>query len=159
MIIEVYMANTYTQLYAHIIFTVKSRANLITEKHREELEKYICGILANIKCNSIAIYCNPDHIHILIGYGPDISVSNIVRDIKSNSSRFINDRKWIVGKFYWQDGYAALTCSKSQLDRVSAYILNQPKHHKKKSFQDEYVEFLDRYGIRYDAKYLFDWKT
>jgi REP element-mobilizing transposase RayT len=153
------MGNTYTQLFVHVVFTVQSRNNLIAEKHRTELEKYICGILANVKCNMLAIYCNPDHSHLLIGYKPDISIADIVRDIKSNSSRFINGKKWIVGKFNWQDGYGAFTCSKSQLDRVGRYILNQEMHHKKKTFKDEYVELLNKCGVEYDSKYLFDWIT
>jgi REP element-mobilizing transposase RayT len=129
------MPNTYTQLYVHIIFAVKGRQNLIPDKHREELEKYICGIIKNKKSKPLAIYCNPDHPHILIGLHPSISVSDITRDIKANSSKFINEKKWIKKKFQWQDGFGAFTYAKSQLDSVIKYILNQPHHHKKKSFR------------------------
>ena len=128
------MANTYTQIYVQIVFAVKGRQNLISEKNREQLEKYICGIISNKKSKPIAIYCNPDHTHILIGLHPTISISEIARDIKTNSSKWINDKKWIVGKFRWQEGYGAFTYSKSQIDVVVKYILNQPIHHKKTSY-------------------------
>lgn len=151
------MANTYTQLYVHLVFVVKGRENLISENHREELEKYICGIINNKNCKPLAIYCNPDHTHILLGLHPSVSVSDIARDIKANSSRFINENKWIKGKFNWQDGFGAFSYSKSHLDNVIKYILNQPFHHKKKTFREEYIEFLKKYQIDYDEKYLFDW--
>ncbi|BDQ03949.1 IS200/IS605 family transposase [Ignavibacterium sp.] len=151
------MANTYTQLYVHIIFAVKGRQNLISEKHREELEKYICGIITNKNSKPLAIYCNPDHTHILIGINPSVSVSDIARDIKANSSKFINGKKWIAGKFNWQDGFGAFTYAKSQIDAVVKYILNQPVHHKKKTFKEEYIEFLEKFNVEYDPKYLFGW--
>lgn len=151
------MANTYTQLYVHIIFAVRGRQNLISEKHREELEKYICGIITNKNSKPLAIYCNPDHTHILIGINPSVSVSDIARDIKANSSKFINEKKWIAGKFNWQDGFGAFTYAKSQIDAVVKYILNQPVHHKKKTFKEEYIEFLEKFNVEYDPKYLFDW--
>lgn len=151
------MANTYTQLYIHLVFAVKGRQNLISEIHREELEKYICGIISNKKSKPLAIYCNPDHTHILMGIHPSVSVSDISRDIKANSSKFINEKKWIKGKFNWQDGFGAFSYAKSQLDTVVKYILNQPIHHKKKTFKEEYIEFLEKYAVDYDPKYLFDW--
>jgi putative transposase len=151
------MANTYTQMYVQIIFTVKGRSNLIIEKHRDELEKYICGITLNKKSKPLVIYCNPDHIHILIGLHPAVAVSDITRDIKANSSKFINDKKWILGKFNWQDGFGAFTYSKSQIDSVAKYILNQPKHHKKQSFKAEYLGILKKLDIEYDDQYLFEW--
>jgi len=151
------MANTYTQLYVQIIFSVQGRSNLIHEKHRDEIEKYICGIIRNNKSKALAIYCNPDHIHILIGFHPTMSVSDMARDIKSNSSQFINTKKWIMGKFYWQDGYGGFTYSKSQIDDVSKYILNQPEHHKKRSFREEYLDLLKKWDIEYDERYMFEW--
>ena len=151
------MANTYTQIYVQIVFTVQGRQNLITEKYRDELEKYICGIVNNIKSKALAIYCNPDHTHILIGLNPSISISNMARDIKASSSKWINDKKWIGGRFSWQEGYGAFTYSKSQIDTVVKYILNQPDHHRKKTFKEEYLKILNDYGIQYDDKYLFDW--
>lgn len=151
------MANTYTQLYIQIIFAVQGRANLIHEKHRDEIEKYICGIIKNNKSKPLAIYCNPDHVHVFIGIHPTMSVSDMVRDIKSNSSLFINQKKWIIGKFNWQDGYGAFTYSKSQIDEVVKYILNQPEHHKRKSFKEEYLDVLKKWDMEYDEKYVFEW--
>ena len=151
------MVNTYTQLYVQIVFSVKGRKNKISESHRENLEKYICGVITNKKSKPIAIYCNPDHTHILIGLHPTISVSEIVRDVKCSSSKYINDNRWMLGRFEWQDGFGAFTYSKSQIDKVVKYILNQPLHHKKKSFREEYLEFLKIFGIKYDDKYLFEW--
>ncbi len=151
------MANTYTQIYVQIVFTVQGRRNLISEKYRDELEKYICGIVNNNKSKPLAIYCNPDHVHILIGLNPSISISNMARDIKASSSKLINDKKWIGGQFNWQEGYGAFTYSKSQIDTVVKYILNQPDHHRKKSFKDEYLKILHDYGVQFEDKYLFDW--
>ncbi|MBK9333701.1 MAG: IS200/IS605 family transposase [Ignavibacteria bacterium] len=151
------MANTYTQLYVQIIFAVKHRENLIQEKYRIEVEKYICGIIKNNKSKPLAIFCNPDHIHILIGLHPTMAVSDITRDIKANSSNFINEKNWFSGKFNWQVGYGAFTYSKSQLDNVIKYILNQPNHHRKKTFKEEYLSFLKAFEIEYDEKYLFEW--
>jgi REP element-mobilizing transposase RayT len=151
------MANTYSQIIVQFVFAVKSRDNLISSKNRGELEKYISGIIENKGQKMLAIYAMPDHIHILVGMKPNISISDLVRDIKSNSSRYINESKWIRGKFSWQEGFGAFSYSKSHLDNVVKYILNQEEHHKKKKFKDEYLEFLDKFEIEYKDEYLFDW--
>ncbi len=149
------MPNTYTQIYIQVVFVVKDRQSLITENLREKVEKYICGVISNRKSKPIAIYCNPDHTHILIGLHPSVSVSDMVRDIKANSSKWINENGWIAGNFSWQEGFGAFTYSKSQIDNVVKYILNQEEHHKKTTFKDEYIRFLEKFGIDYDEKYLF----
>ncbi len=151
------MSNTYTQIYVQIVFAVQGRQNLISERDRIKLEKYICGIVSNKKSKPLAIYCNPDHTHILIGLHPSISISDMARDIKANSSKWINEQKWMLGKFNWQEGFGAFTYSKSQINTVVKYILNQPQHHKKTSFKDEYINFLRKFEIEYDEKYLFEW--
>ena len=151
------MANTYTQLYVQFVFSVKGRENLIKEKFRDELEKVMCGIVSEHKCKTYAIYCNPDHTHIFVGLHPTISVSKIIEQVKSGSSNWLNEKKYIAGKFNWQDGYGAFTYSKSHIDKVVKYILNQPEHHKKQSFREEYLSFLDKFEIDYDPKYLFEW--
>ncbi|WP_127140321.1 IS200/IS605 family transposase [Flagellimonas marinaquae] len=150
------MANTYTQILVQIVFAVKGRQNLITEKHREQVEKYICGIVNNKKSKALAIYCNPDHCHILMGLHPSVSISEMARDIKANSSKWINENKWVMGKFAWQEGYGAFTYSRSQLNKVVQYIRNQPEHHKKKTFKEEYIDFLEKFDIQYDDKYMFE---
>ena len=151
------MANTYTQIYVQIIFAVKGRHNLIKEKHRQVVEKYICGIVKNNQSKPLAIYCNPDHVHIFIGLHPSISISVMARDIKANSSKWITEQKLIKGQFRWQEGYGAFTYAKSQIDAVCQYIFNQPAHHKKSSFKEEYLLFLKKYDIDYDERYVFEW--
>ena len=151
------MPNTYTQLYVQIVFTVKGRANLISSNNREELHKFITGIVSNRNQKMLAIYAMPDHVHILVGLKPNISISDLVRDIKAGSSKFINDSKWINGKFNWQEGFGAFSYSKSHLDNVVKYILNQEVHHRKQSFKEEYLDFLRKYDIEYDSNYLFQW--
>lgn len=151
------MANTYTQMYVQVVFAVQYRENLIAEENREEVERYICGIIANKKCKVLAIFCNPDHVHILIALHPTISVSDLVRDIKANSSRFINEKGWLRGQFNWQDGFGAFTYAKSQIDAVAKYILRQATHHQKQSFREEYLSTLQKFEVEFDEKYLFDW--
>jgi len=153
------MPNTYTQIYVQIVFAVQGRQNLISEKYREKLEKYICGIISNKKSKPLAIYCNPDHTHILIGLHPSISISDMARVVKTNSSKWINEERWIAGKFNWQEGFGAFTYSKSQIDAVVKYTLNQPRHHKKTSFKEEYINFLKKFEIDYNEKYLFEWNN
>jgi REP element-mobilizing transposase RayT len=144
-------------MYVQIVFAVQGRGNLIQEKHRDELEKYVCGIIDNKKSKPLAIYCNPDHIHILIGLHPTNAVSDLTRDIKANASKFINEQRWMNGKFCWQDGFGAFTYSKSQIDSVIQYILNQAVHHKKKTFREEYLSILEEFHIEYDNRYVFEW--
>lgn len=151
------MPNTYTQIYIHLVFAVKSRENKILETFRIELEKYITGVIRNRKHKLLAIYCMPDHAHILVGINPEQSISDLVRDIKANSSKFINDKKFLRQKFSWQYGYGAFSYSRSQLDNVIKYINNQPKHHKKQTFKEEYLEILKKFEIEYDERYLFEW--
>jgi REP element-mobilizing transposase RayT len=150
------MANTYTQMYVQVVFAVLGRANVIREANRIEIEKYICGIVSNKRCKPLAIYINPDHAHILFGLHPTISVSDLTRDIKANSSKFINEKKYIAGKFSWQDGYASFTYSKSEISIVINYINNQAEHHKEELFKDEYLKLLQTNKIEFDDRYLFE---
>lgn len=151
------VANTYTKVYIHIVFTVEGRQNLIPKEHKEELHKYITGIIQNKGQKVIAINSMPDHIHILIGVKPNISLSDLVRDTKANSSKFINEKNWVMGRSSWQEGFGAFSYSHSQLDTVINYIRNQEKHHSRKSFRDEYIGLLRKFDVQYDAKYLFNW--
>ena len=151
------MANTYSQIYIQIVFAVKGRQNLIPKDHREELQKYMTGIVTRRDQKLLSIFCMTDHVHILVGIKPNISVSELVRDIKTGSSGFINEQKWIHGKFQWQEGFGAFSYSKSQIDTVSAYINNQVAHHKKKTFREEYIDFLRKFNVEYNDQYLFDW--
>jgi len=150
------MANTYTQLYVHSIFAVKGRESLIYRTWKEDLYKYITGIVSNKNQKLLAINGVSDHIHLLIGFNPDCSLSDLIRDIKANSSKWINQNQLIKGKFEWQKGFGAFTISQSHIDRVVKYILNQEQHHKKNTFKDEYVEFLNIYQIDFKSEYLFE---
>ncbi|KNB63210.1 IS200/IS605 family transposase [Chryseobacterium sp. Hurlbut01] len=151
------MANTYIQIYIHFIFAVQGRQNLIYSSKREELQKYISGIIKNNNQKLLAIHANPDHIHLLVGFNNlNFKISDFVRDIKANSSRFINEEKWLNGKFNWQEGYGAFSYSKSQINKVVNYILNQEEHHKKKNFKEEYLELLNKFEIQYEEKYVFE---
>jgi putative transposase len=150
------MANTFTQIYIHVVFSVKHRVSLIQQDWREELHKYITGIIQNKDHKVLAINTMPDHIHILIGMRPDASLSELVRDLKANSSKWINEKKFLKIKFLWQEGYGAFSYSHSQLDEVIHYIKEQQEHHKKRTFKEEYISFLKKYYVPYDPKYVFD---
>ncbi len=151
------MPNTYTQLYVHVVFAVKHREALIVEAIRERIEKYITGIINGKKQKLYAIYIMPNHLHLLASINPDTAISDLVKTVKSESTKYINDNNLTKSKFYWQEGFGAFSYSKSQTKNVIEYILNQPEHHRTKSFKEEYIEFLQKFEIEYDEKYLFDW--
>jgi putative transposase len=151
------MANTFSQIYVHTIFAVKGRENLINKKWKDELYKYICGIVNNNHQKVYAINGMPDHIHLLLSIKPDCKLSDLMRDIKASSSKWINDKKFMIGQFRWQEGFGAFSYSQSQINQVIAYIDNQELHHSKKSFKQEYIELLEKFKIEYDEKYVFDW--
>ena len=149
------MANTYTQIYIQTVFAVENRTSLLKEPWREELHKYITGIVQNNKHKLITINSMSDHIYIFIGSKPIQSVSNLLQDIKESSSKWINKKKFVLGKFNWQAGYGAFSYSHSQIDSVVKNIQNQAVHHEKKTFRQEYIEFLENYDIPYDERYIF----
>jgi len=148
------MANTYTQIHIQAIFAVKNRAGLIHE-WKSELYKYIAGIIDNHGHKVIAINGMSDHIHIFFGMRPTQTLSDLIQEIKANSSKWINDKKLVKGKFEWQLGYGAFSYSKSQIPNVAAYIQNQEIHHQKKSFLEEYKDFLKIFDIDYKEEYIF----
>jgi putative transposase len=150
------MPNTYTQIDIHLVFAVKHRDGLITPSFQNDLYKYITGIFRNKNQKLLAINGMSDHLHILFGMEPDICLSDLVRDVKSDSSLFINQNKFIKTKFHWQEGFGAFSYSHSQRDMVINYIKNQQEHHRKKTFKEEYVEFLKRFNVEYDEKFLFE---
>lgn len=151
------MPNTYTQLIIQFVFAVKNRDSMINENIRSMVEKYIAGIITNNNHVLLAQYCMPNHCHILLGLNPIQSISDLAKDIKSNSSKWINENKLIPFKFNWQEGYGAFSYSKSHLNTVINYILKQKEHHKKKTFKEEYIEFLEKFNVEYNEKYLFRW--
>ena len=151
------MPNTYTQIYLQIIFATKGRDIKISSNVREEIEKYICGIFNNKKQKVLAIYANADHLHIFFSYkNLQITIPELVKTTKIESSNFINDNRLCLGKFNWQEGYGAFSYSKSQKDKVVNYVLNQEEHHKKKSFKEEYLALLKAFEIEFKDEYLFE---
>lgn len=151
------MPGTYSQIYIHIVFAVKGRENLIGKEWKEELYKYISGIITNKGHKSIIIAGISDHIHAFVGLKPAMAISDLVRDIKNNSSNFINEKQFVKGKFSWQEGYAVFSYSHSQIENVYQYILNQEQHHHKKTFKEEYLDLLEKFQIEYKEKFLFEW--
>jgi putative transposase len=149
------MPNTYSQIFIQIVFTVKGRQNFINENIREEIQKYISGIIAETKQKLYAIYCMPDHTHILVSMQPNLAISDLVKDIKVNTSSWIKKKSPFLQSFAWQHGFGAFSYSKSQSLQVVNY-LNQPEHHRKKTFKQEYIEFLNAFEIEFDDKYLFE---
>ena len=138
------MPNTYSQIYIQIVFAVKGRENLISKVHREELHKYITRIVQNRGKKMLSIFCMPDHVHLLVGIKPSITISDLVRDLKAGSSNFINQQHCGKGKFNWQEGFGAFSYSKSQIESVIKYILSQEEHHKKTTFREEYFDFFEK---------------
>ena len=149
------MANTYTQIHLQFVFAVKYRNGLIHASFKEELYKYISGIIKENNHKLLAINGMPDHLHIFIGMRPSQSISDLLQDIKGSSSKWINEKKFLKVKFEWQEGYGAFSYSKSHVNDVINYIQNQESHHKKESFRDEYLKFLKVFEIEYDERYIF----
>jgi len=149
------MPNTYSQLYIQTVFAVQNRISLIANDWREELHKYITGIVTKNKHKLIAIGGVADHVHLFFGYDINQTIPDLMQDVKRSSSLWINERKFVKGKFSWQEGYGAFSYSPSHIDRVVKYIANQEKHHKKRSFTDEYIDFLNKFNVLYDERYIF----
>ena len=150
------MANTFSQIYIQTVFAVSNRLSLITPPFKEDLFKYITGIVTNQGQKLISINGMPDHVHILIGLRPAIALADLVREIKADSTNFINKNKWVHGRFAWQEGYGAFSYGHSQLDEIIRYVQNQEKHHKRRTFKDEYLTLLRKFDIAFEHKYVFD---
>jgi putative transposase len=151
------MAGTFSQIYIQIVFAVQDRESMIQSAWKEELFKYISGIVRNKGQKMLAINGMPDHIHFLIGMKPSCCLSDFVREVKKSSNEFIKEKKFSKFKFNWQEGYGAFSYSHSQIDRVIKYIMNQEKHHKKQTFREEYLDFLNKFEIEFKDEYLFTW--
>lgn len=150
------MAGTYSQIYIQYVFAVKGRANLLQQPWRTEVFKYMAGIIKAKGQKSIIVNGVADHVHVFVGLKPAMNISDLVRDIKNNSSKFINEQKFIQTKFSWQEGYGAFSYAHSQVESVYQYIANQEEHHRKKTFREEYLDFLQKFEVDHDEKYLFD---
>ena len=151
------MAGSYSQLYIQIVFAVKGRENLILNSFKDDLFSYMAGIIKGKNHKSIIVNGWMDHVHLFVGLNPASAISDIVRDVKNNSSNFVNKNNFVKGRFSWQEGYGAFSYSHSQIGKVYDYIKNQEQHHKKHSFKEEYIELLHKFEIEYKEKFLFDW--
>ncbi len=148
------MPNTFTQIYLHIVFAVQNRVSLIHPDWKDELYKYITGIVKNNGHKLIAINGMPNHLHVAIGYKPHQLIPDLLQDIKGSSSKWINEKRFVGGKFNWQSGYGAFSFSHSHIDVVAKYINHQEQHHKRKTFREEYIQLLEKYDVSFNEKYI-----
>lgn len=151
------MAGTFSQIYIQFVFAVKGRENLLQRPWRDEVFKYMAGIIKHKNQKPIIVNGVADHVHVFVGLRPVMGISDLARDIKNNSSNFINEQKFLKGKFSWQEGYGAFSYAHSQIENVFQYILNQEEHHRNKSFKEEYIDFLQKFEISYNEQHLFEW--
>ena len=149
--------NVYTQLLIQFVFATKYREHLLQKEFRTEVWKYISGIVTRSGHKSMIVNGVEDHVHILVGLKPFMSISDLVREIKRSSSDFINEKKWVKKSFQWQEGYGAFSYCESHLKNIYAYIENQEEHHRKRTFKEEYLELLKSFHIEFKEEYLFEW--
>lgn len=150
------MPNTYTQIYIQVVFAVEHRQNLIRKENKEELHKYMTGIVQNHRHKMIAINSMPDHLHLLVGLRPSMALSDLIQEVKADSTNFINRKRWVPGRFNWQEGFGAFSYGHSQLTTIIRYIQNQEVHHAKTSFREEYFAFLKKFQVPHDERYVFE---
>lgn len=151
------MPGTFSQIYIQIVFAVNGRTNLLQKPWRDEVFKYMSGIIKGKNQKPIIVNGVANHVHLFFGLRPSMSVSDLVRDVKNNTSNFINDRKFVHGNFSWQEGFGSFSYSHSHIEQVYQYILNQEQHHRKRTFKEEYLDFLKKFEVEYDERYLFEW--
>ncbi|MDQ6609704.1 MAG: IS200/IS605 family transposase [Bacteroidota bacterium] len=149
------MPNTFSQIYLQFVFAVQGRQSLIDKNHKDELQKYITALVQARKAKMLAIHCMPDHSHLFVGFKPSVLISDFVKEIKVESHEFIKAKKWGNG-FKWQEGYGVFSYGHSQINTVCRYVFNQEQHHRKKTFKEEYHEFLKKFEVNYEEKYLFE---
>lgn len=150
------MPNTFSKIFIQFIFAVQHRSALILPDFEEELYKYIGGIIRNQGQKLLAINGTKDHVHLFLGIEPSCRMSNLMRDVKGESSEFINKKGFLRNKFNWQEGYGAFSYGSSQKQDVINYVMNQKQHHRKVRFRDEYISFLKKFEVEYDEKYIFN---
>jgi putative transposase len=149
------MANTYSQIYLHFVFAVQNRISLISPKWQIDLYKYMSGIISNQGNKIYAINGTPDHVHALVSMSPKQAPSDLMHDVKRSSSLWINENRLIMGKFAWQEGFGVFSYGHSQIPDIANYIEQQKKHHEKRTFIEEYIQFLKLFEIEYDERYVY----
>lgn len=152
------MANTFSQIYLQFVFAVQNRQSLVAKENKEELHRYITSLVQARNTKMLAIHCMPDHTHLFVGLKPSVLISDFVKQVKVKSHEFIISKRWAGNNnFKWQEGYGVFSYGHSQIDSVCQYIFNQEAHHAKKTFKNEYHDFLEKFAIPFEEKYLFDW--
>lgn len=151
------MPNTFSQIYLQFVFAVQGRQSLIQKEYKEELHKYITSLVQARKAKMLAVHCMPDHIHLFAGIKPVVFIPDFVKEIKVESHEFIKSKRWTKGAFSWQEGYGVFSYGHSQINTVCRYVLNQEQHHRKKTFKEEYHEFLQKFEVPFEERYLFEW--
>ena len=149
------MANTYSQIYLQVVFAVEGRQNLIRRENKEELHKYLTGVVAERQQKLLAVHSMPDHTHMLVGLRPSMALSDLVHDVKIATANFVNRNAWMVGRFGWQEGFGAFSYGHSQLTPIIRCIQNQEQHHAKTTFREEYLQFLKKYEVDHDERFIF----
>ncbi|MBD0352904.1 MAG: transposase [Flavisolibacter sp.] len=151
------MASTFSQIYLQFVFAVQDRQSLIPKQHKEELHKYITSLVQARKAKMLAVHCMPDHAHLFCGINLVVFIPDLVKEVKVQSNEFIKAKGWTKGNFHWQEGYGVFSYGHSQVDRVCKYVLNQEAHHSRRTFREEYHEFLRKFAVPYEEQYLFKW--
>jgi REP element-mobilizing transposase RayT len=151
------MAGTFSKIYLQFVFAVQGRCSLLPKQHKEELHKYITALVQAGKAKMLAVHCMPDHMHLFVGIKPAVYIPDFVKEIKVESNDFIRSKGWIKGQFHWQEGYGVFSYGHSLLDRVCRYVLNKEKHHRNKTFRQEYGDFLQKFDLPYEERFLFKW--
>ncbi|MEM0576300.1 IS200/IS605 family transposase [Flavobacterium polysaccharolyticum] len=150
------MANTYHQVYIQVVFAVKYRDAVIADDWKTTVFSVIGNLINETGCKTIIVNGVEDHVHCFLGLKPTVSISELMKTVKAKSSKYINDQKLTISRFEWQEGYGAFSYSQSQIDAVYKYVANQEEHHKKKTFKQEYLEFLDKFHIPFEERYVFE---
>jgi putative transposase len=150
------MANTYHQVYIQVVFAVKYRDAVIADDWKTKVFSVIGNLINETGCKTIIVNGVEDHVHCFLGLKPTVSISELMKTVKAKSSKYINDQKLTISRFEWQEGYGAFSYSQSQIDAVYKYVANQEEHHKKKTFKQEYLEFLDKFHIPFEERYVFE---
>ncbi|WPR72163.1 IS200/IS605 family transposase [Flavobacterium sp. NG2] len=150
------MANTYHQVYLQVVFAVKYREAVIADEWRSTLLGVIGNLINETGCKTIIVNGVEDHVHCFLGLKPTVSISELMKTVKAKSSKYINDHSLTSSRFEWQEGYGVFSYSHSQMGAVYKYIANQEDHHKRQSFHDEYLDFLNKFEIPFDARYTFE---
>jgi REP element-mobilizing transposase RayT len=150
------MPNTYSQIYLQFVFAVKFRKCLIPKEHKEELHKYITGLVKNRDAEMLAVHCMPDHVHLFVAFKPTVLIANFIKEVNVEATEFINTKRWMAKRFRWQNGYGVFSYGRREVQMVIDYVHNQEEHHRTKSFKREYIDMLKEFEISFDEKYVFE---